>query len=86
MIAYEVNDMTCGHCVSTIAKALKAVDRDAKVEIDLPRRRVQIESSAADADELAEAIKDAGYNPTPVAPLHAGTGKSAGGCCGCGTR
>ena len=34
MIAYEVNDMTCGHCASTITKAVKAVDRDAKVEVD----------------------------------------------------
>ncbi len=86
MIAYEVNDMTCGHCASTITKAVKAVDRDAKVEVDMATRRVQIESNAADAGELAEAIKDAGYSPTPVAPLHAAAGKPAGGCCGCGGR
>jgi copper chaperone CopZ len=29
MITFEVNDMTCGHCVSTITKALKATDKDA---------------------------------------------------------
>lgn len=40
MIAFEVNDMTCGHCVSTITKALQAVDKDAKVDIDLARRLV----------------------------------------------
>jgi copper chaperone len=27
MISFEVNDMTCGHCVSTITKALKTADR-----------------------------------------------------------
>jgi len=85
MIAYQVNDMTCGHCVSTITRALKAVDRDAAVEIDLATRRVQIESSGADADELAEAIKDAGYSPTPVAPIQSTAGKPAGGCY-CGSR
>ena len=42
MIAFEVNDMTCGHCVSTITKVLKATDKDAKVQIDLATHRVQV--------------------------------------------
>ena len=50
MITFEVNDMTCGHCVSTITKALKATDKDAKVQIDLTTHRVQVESVSADAD------------------------------------
>lgn len=66
MIAFEVQDMTCGHCVSTIAKALKAIDRDAKVQIDLATHRVQVEPADADAQELADAIKEAGYTPVPV--------------------
>jgi copper chaperone len=35
MQVFRVNDMTCGHCVSTITKAIKATDKDAKVTIDL---------------------------------------------------
>ncbi|MEW6703655.1 MAG: heavy-metal-associated domain-containing protein [Pseudomonadota bacterium] len=66
MIAFEVNDMTCGHCVSTITKAVKAADQDAKVEIDLGKHLVCIEPRAADADELREAIQEAGYTPVPV--------------------
>jgi copper chaperone len=66
MIAFEVNDMTCGHCVSTITKALKATDKDAQVRIDLGTHRVQVEPVSADAEELAEAIKDAGYTPVQV--------------------
>ncbi len=66
MIVFEVNDMTCGHCVSTITKALKAADRDANVQIDLATHRVQIQPAAADAEEFAEAIKEAGYTPVPV--------------------
>jgi copper chaperone len=66
MITFQVNDMTCGHCVSTITKALKEADREAKVQIDLATHRVQIEPAAADADELADAIKEAGYTPVPV--------------------
>jgi copper chaperone len=68
MIAFEVNDMTCGHCVSTITKALKAADQDARVQIDLATHRVQVEPATADTEELAEAIRDAGYTPVPVRP------------------
>jgi copper chaperone len=68
MIAFEVNDMTCGHCVSTITKALKATDQDARVQIDLATHRVQVEPATADTEELAEAIRDAGYTPVPVQP------------------
>jgi copper chaperone len=82
MIAFEVNDMTCGHCVSTITRALKATDKDARVQIDLGTHRVQIEPTSADADELAEAIKDAGYTPVPVPVSTVPTGKPAGSCCG----
>jgi copper chaperone len=66
MIAFEVKDMTCGHCVSTITQAVKAVDRNAKVEIDLARHRVEIEPADADARALADAISDAGYTPLPA--------------------
>lgn len=84
MITFEVNDMTCGHCVSTIAKALQAADKDAKVEIDLASHRVQVQPAAADAGELAEAIREAGYTPVPVPAGAAGPGKPAGSCCGSG--
>jgi copper chaperone len=83
MIAFEVNDMTCGHCVSTITKALKATDQEAKVQIDLATHRVQVEPVSADAEELADAIQEAGYTPVPVAAeavaAAAPKGKS---CCG----
>lgn len=85
MIAFEVLDMTCGHCISTITKALKATDRDAEVQIDLATHRVQVEPVAADADTLAEAIKEAGY--TPVRVDAEAVGVAAPGrlsCCGNG--
>ncbi len=63
MIAFEVKDMTCGHCVGSVTKALKAVDPAATVDIDLARHRVEIGSTAADAQRLSDAIRDAGYTP-----------------------
>lgn len=82
MITFEVNDMTCGHCVSTITKALKAADKEAKVQIDLATHRVQVEPVSADADELAEAIQDAGYTPVPVVAADTQATARSGGCCG----
>lgn len=83
MIAFQVNDMTCGHCVSTITKAIKATDKEAKVTIDLAQRLVMVDATEADAQELSDAITEAGYAPVPV---HAATvvaaSVTAGGCCG----
>ena len=66
MIAFEVNDMTCGHCVSAITKALRAVDPGARVQIDLATHRVQVEPTEADDVELSDAIKEAGYTPVTL--------------------
>ena len=66
MISFEVQDMTCGHCVSTITHTVLAADKDAKVHIDLARHRVDIEPHAASAKELGDAIAEAGYTPVAV--------------------
>jgi copper chaperone len=86
MITFEVNDMTCGHCASTITKAVKGQDKDARVQIDLAMHRVAIESKTGDARELSDAITDAGYTPVVVAtPVErAAATMTAGGGCGCG--
>lgn len=66
MIAFEVQDMTCGHCVSAITQAVKAVDAGAELRIDLASHRVDIVSSRADAESLGAAIRDAGYTPVAL--------------------
>jgi len=66
MISFQVNDMTCGHCVSSLTKALQAADTTAKLRFDLAAHRVDIEPGTADAAELSEAIKQAGYAPVQV--------------------
>ena len=63
MIAFEVADMSCAHCVGAITEAVRSVDREAKVRVDLARHRVEIEPASADAAALSEAIEDAGYTP-----------------------
>ncbi|CAN5397734.1 hypothetical protein BH10PSE17_BH10PSE17_10130 [soil metagenome] len=66
MITFLVNDMSCNHCVGSITAAVKAVDADATIAIDLPRHLVQIEPDTASAGRLREAIADAGYTPTAL--------------------
>jgi copper chaperone len=66
MIAFKVNDMTCGHCASTITRAVKEADRDAQVRINVGERLVEIEPKTSDADALRKAIAEAGYTPVAV--------------------
>ncbi len=66
MIVFEVNDMSCGHCVSSITEAVQAADAAAKVQVDLAAHRVTIEPAAADAAALEAAIREAGYTPVAV--------------------
>ena len=65
MIEFKVSDMTCGHCASTIAKAVKEVDAAGRCEVDLEAKRVRIESTH-EADEFRAAIEEAGYTPEAV--------------------
>lgn len=65
MIAFKVSDMTCGHCVSTITKAVKELDGTATLDISLPEHLVRVESKAT-REELQHAIAEAGYTPEPV--------------------
>jgi copper chaperone len=84
MLTYRVDDMTCGHCASTITKAVRTVDGGARVEVDLQHHLVRIEPTEADMAELAEAITEAGYTPVAVqSDAVAEKPAKTGGCCGC---
>lgn len=66
MIVFQVNDMTCGHCASSITKAVKGTDNDAEVRIDVAKHRVEIDSNSSNAAEMSDAISAAGYTPVAV--------------------
>ena len=70
MISFHVDDMTCGHCVGTVTRALANVDAAAKIEIDLATHRVRIEPASASAERLEDAIRDAGYEPVRLSGEH----------------
>ena len=62
MIELTVNDMTCGHCVTKVAQAMKSVDPDGAYAVDLATKRVRITSALSSADFVA-ALREAGYAP-----------------------
>jgi len=66
MYQFNVLDMTCGHCVSTITRAVKKEDPRARVEISLAQHLVEVHS-ALSQEEIAHQIAEAGYTPTEVA-------------------
>ena len=66
MYQFNVPDMTCGHCASTITKAVRSEDPKAKIEISLGEHRVRVESGLAQ-EEIAQCIAEAGYKPTVAA-------------------
>jgi len=60
MYELTVEDMSCKHCVGRVTKAVQGIDPAAKVDIDLPTKKVKIDS-AAGLDSIAAAIDEAGY-------------------------
>ena len=60
---FEVRDMSCGHCVMSVTKAVKSVDSQAKVEVDLATNKVTVESGS-DRKSIADALAEAGYPVT----------------------
>lgn len=85
MLAYRVEDMTCGHCATAITQAVLAIDAQARVTVDLARHSVTVAGGSAGAQAVQDAITGAGYAPVPVAPAAAEAApRQAGGCC-CGS-
>ena len=62
MIELTINDMTCGGCVASITRVVKALDPDAVVNADVATKRVNI-TSVIDTDAVVAAIANAGYHP-----------------------
>ena len=60
---FTVNDMTCGHCVGTVRKALETALPGAEINVDLATHKVSFTGDRATGEE---AIREAGYTPEPA--------------------
>jgi len=56
----DVKGMTCGHCERAVVHAVREVDTDAVVKVDLSTGRVDVESEKS-RDAIANAIREEGY-------------------------
>ncbi|MEB0032176.1 heavy-metal-associated domain-containing protein [Undibacterium sp. RTI2.1] len=78
----KVTGMTCGGCINTVTKALKAVSGVSEVNVSLAEGEatVQFDEARSSPDQLKAAIEEAGYgiDGSSAARKH----QSKGGCCG----
>lgn len=60
MQVFNVEGMTCGHCVRAVTQAVQSQDADAKVTVDLAARQVSVQSKL-ERDDIAGLIREEGY-------------------------
>ena len=60
MQVFNVQGMSCGHCVKAITNAVQAKDPAASVRVDLAAKEVGVESSLS-AEQVIKVISEEGY-------------------------
>ncbi|MFK3972437.1 heavy-metal-associated domain-containing protein [Pseudomonas sp. NPDC087358] len=61
MQVFNVQGMTCGHCVRAVTHAIKGEDPAADVQIDLAKGEVRVQSQLA-AEQVVGLIEEEGYS------------------------
>jgi copper chaperone len=62
MIQFNIPQMSCAHCVKAVTEAVREVDPQAKVEVDLASKQVSVDSQAQ-RQKIVESLSEAGYRP-----------------------
>lgn len=65
MLEFKVENMTCGHCVASITKAITAIAPDASVQADLESHRVTVTGNVK-ANDVLSALDDIGFSAKTV--------------------
>ncbi|SAL03306.1 heavy metal transport/detoxification protein [Caballeronia fortuita] len=65
MTEFEVQGMSCQHCVAAVTRSIQEIDPHARVRVDLERGRVAVESAQSN-EALKDAIDEAGYTVVGV--------------------
>jgi copper chaperone len=60
-IQLNVSGMTCGHCETAVAKALKGIEGVQTVQVDLKNGTAKVEGQNVNTDALIAAVIDEGY-------------------------
>jgi copper chaperone len=59
-IEFQVEGMSCQHCVAAVTRSIREHDATAQVQVDLATGRVAVDSTQS-IDALKAAIDEAGY-------------------------
>ncbi|MFB9472270.1 heavy-metal-associated domain-containing protein [Nonomuraea salmonea] len=85
---YQVEGMTCGHCVSAVTEEVSGIAGVSGVEVDLASGAVTVTSQAPIDDALiGAAVTEAGYElvgaaaPVELLPMAGESCCGSGGCC-----
>ncbi len=62
MLEFDIRSMSCGHCVGAVTQAVREIDPDARVDVDLPTHKVRVQTDQP-RDKLVAALTEAGYPP-----------------------
>jgi copper chaperone len=62
---FKLPDMVCGGCAQSVTQALRQLDPQAQVQVDLPSQTVRV-SSAQPREALAQALAGAGFAEAPT--------------------
>lgn len=62
MLEFDVEAMSCSHCVAAVTEAVRSVDPRAEVQVDLGSKKVSVDS-AHPRQQIATALTEAGYSP-----------------------
>ncbi|WP_213959035.1 MULTISPECIES: heavy-metal-associated domain-containing protein [unclassified Variovorax] len=57
---FQVDGMSCAHCAESVTQAVKQVDPEAQVTVDLPTGHVDVLTHQA-REDIRLAIENAGY-------------------------
>jgi copper chaperone len=66
-LTLTIEGMSCGHCVARVTKALGAVDGIELGDVRIGAAQLRYDPERRSVDDILEAVRDAGYEPTVVA-------------------
>lgn len=61
----QVEGMTCDGCVAAVCRAIRRLDPEAKVAVDLDHGCIAV-TTTAQASSIAEALSEAGYTASAI--------------------
>ena len=62
---FHIANMTCGGCARGITSAIKGIDPDATLNIDLQNRIVEINTTVSE-EQVISTLSESGFTAEPV--------------------